>query len=157
MRIPMTFGNPCDWRMLRNSKVSCMYVNKFHKEIFGGDDVIDTYHLKTERAVYHEQYEISDFSNVNHTVEVVVTFDKGEAFFFAADHCDWSFCFIQGLFCITSNKTFEQGSFTDTWRTNYGNDNRWWIIIWCTVDEGDMKTGLITLDVAASLTVCSST
>lgn len=26
VRIPMTFGNPCDWRMLRNSKVSCMYV-----------------------------------------------------------------------------------------------------------------------------------
>lgn len=115
------------------------------------------YHFKTERAIYHEQYEIGDFSNVNHTVEVVVTFDKGEAFFLAADHCDWPFCFIQSLSSITSNKTFEQGSFTDTWRTNYSNDDRWWVVIGCTVDEGDMKTGLITLGLAASLTVCSST
>lgn len=119
--------------------------------------LFDTYHLKTERTVYHEQYEIGDFSNVNHTVEIVVTFDKGEALFFAADHRDWPFCFIQSLFCITSNKTFEQGSFTDTWRTNYGNDDRWWVVIGCTVDERNMKTSLITLDVAASLTVCSST
>lgn len=32
VRIPMTFGNPCDWRMLRNSKVSCIQIN--FKEIF---------------------------------------------------------------------------------------------------------------------------
>ena len=115
------------------------------------------YHLKTERTVHHEQYEIGDFSNVNHTIEVVVTFDESEAFFFAADHCDWPFCFIQSLFRITSNKAFEQGSFTDTWRTNYSNDDRWWVVIGCTIDEGDMKTSLITLDVAPSLAVCSST
>ena len=26
---------------------------------------IDTYHFKTERTIHHEQYEISDFPNVN--------------------------------------------------------------------------------------------
>jgi hypothetical protein len=26
VRMPMTFGNPWDWRMLRNSKVSCMRI-----------------------------------------------------------------------------------------------------------------------------------
>ena len=117
----------------------------------------DAYHFKTERTVDHEQHEISDFPNINHTIEVVVAFHKGESFFLAADYGYGSFCFIQSLFCITSNKTFEQGSFTDTWRTNYGYDDGWWIIIGCTVDKGDVKTGLITFDVAASLTVCSST
>ena len=116
-----------------------------------------TYHLETERAVYHEQNEVGYFSNVDHAIEIIVAFHKGESSLFSGDHCDWSFCFIQSLFRITSNKAFEQGSFTDTWRTNYGNDNRWWVIIGCTVDEGYMKTSLITLDVAASLTVCSST
>ena len=27
------------------------------------------YHFKTERAVYHEQYEIIDFPNVNHIID----------------------------------------------------------------------------------------
>jgi len=131
-----------------------LYVNKFFRK---GNNVTITYHLETERAVYHEQHEIGDFSNVDHTVEIIVAFDKGEASLFAADHCNWAFCFIQGLFCVASNKTFEQGSFTNTWRTNYGNDDRWWVIIGCTVDKGYMKTSLIALDVAATLTVCPST
>ena len=38
VRIPMTFGNPCDWRMLRNSKVSCIvnFYFLFKKRDFGG-------------------------------------------------------------------------------------------------------------------------
>ena len=57
----------------------------------------DTYHLihfKTERNAYHEQYEISDFPNLNHTMQSVVAFDKSESFYPAADYCDWSFCSI---------------------------------------------------------------
>ena len=42
----------------------------------------DAYHFKTERTVYHEQYNISDFSNVNHTTSIeVVAFDKSVWFF----------------------------------------------------------------------------
>ena len=48
MRI-LTFENPCDWRMLRNSKVSIIILKK---EIL--KEVNDAYHFKTERTVYHE-------------------------------------------------------------------------------------------------------
>ena len=45
----LTFENPCDWRMLRNSGVSIIILKK---EIL--KEVNDAYHFKTERTVYHE-------------------------------------------------------------------------------------------------------
>ena len=51
----MTLGKQCDWRMLRNSKVSCIIFKS------GLEGMNGAYNFKTERNVYHEQYEISDF------------------------------------------------------------------------------------------------
>ena len=38
------------------------FTKKFWKGMNGA------YHFKTERTVYHEQYKIIDFPNVNHTI-----------------------------------------------------------------------------------------
>ena len=84
--------------------------------------LFDTHHLKSERTVYHEQYEIGDFPNVDHTIEVVVTFNKGESFFLAADYCNWSFCFIQCLFCVDQGSLPTLGGPTMAMMTGVGSD-----------------------------------
>ena len=35
-----------------------------------------TDHFESKRAIYHEQHQVGDFANVNHTIEVVVAFDE---------------------------------------------------------------------------------
>ena len=50
--------------------------------------------FQIERNVYHEQYENSDFPNLNfnHIIEVVaLAFDKSDWLFLATEYCDWSF------------------------------------------------------------------
>ena len=88
---------------------------------FEGDDIWESVWLEdVEKFKGFLNYFKKDFGgwysihtispNVNHTIEVVVTFNKGELFFLAADYCNWPFYFIQ-LFSVV------QGGFTDTWRT----------------------------------------
>ena len=49
------------------------------------------YHFKTEGTVDHEEDEVSDFPNVDHTVQVVVAFNEGETAFLATDDSDGTF------------------------------------------------------------------
>jgi len=115
------------------------------------------HHLESKRTIHHEQYEVGDFANVNHAVQVVVAFYKRQSSFLSTDDSDRALGLVQRLLRIPSNKTFQEGGFADARRPNNGDDDRWGLIIGCPVNEGNMETCLVALNVATTLTVCSPT
>jgi hypothetical protein len=126
-------------------------------KIINEEDRNATHHLESKRTIYHEQYQVSDFANVNHAVEVIVALDERQSSFLPADDGDRALGFVQRLFCVPSNETFEEGGFADPRRPDNGDDDGWGVVVGCSVDEGDMEACLVPLDIATSLTVCSAT
>ena len=62
---------------------------KCQKRILQTDETV-TYHFETETSINHQQYEINDLAEINHTVEVVATLNKGDTPGLSRDHRDGS-------------------------------------------------------------------
>jgi hypothetical protein len=150
-RTPMTFGKPWDWRMLRNSKVSCARCYEFAES-----KKTKTNHLETIRCVDHEEDQVRNLADVDHRVEVIIGFDECEPPLFSTDDGDWALGFLEGLFRVTTDETLEEGSLSDPWGSNYGDDDRWWSVVGSSIDQGNMKASLVALYVPAALTVSAS-
>lgn len=70
----MTFGNPWDCKMLRNSNVSCVQTSSTGK-VIGNSQGAD--HFEAKRAVDQEENQVDDLAYVDHGVEVIVALNEG--------------------------------------------------------------------------------
>lgn len=61
-------------------------------------------HLEAKIAVNHEQDYVCNLCNVDHGIDVVGAFDKGEAAFLASDDGDGSENFREGVLGVSTDK-----------------------------------------------------
>jgi len=114
-----------------------------------------THHFKTKRTVNHEQNEVGNLANVDHTVEVVVAFNESEPPLLSTDNSNGTLGFIQRLFCIPPDETFEKCGLANTRRTDNRDNDRRRLIIRSSIDKRYMKTRLVLFYLSSSLTVCT--
>jgi len=113
------------------------------------------YHFKAKGTIDHEKDEICNFTNVNHAIEIVGTFNKSESPFLPANDCDGTLGFAQSLFCVSADETFEESGFPDTGGANDGDDDRGRVFMRGTADKGNMEASLALFCSPTALSVCS--
>lgn len=86
----------------------------------------ETYHFKSETTVNHEQDQVDDFAQINHTVQIVSAFDKGNSPSLARYDSDRSLRLTEVVLCETLDERFEQCRLSDSWRSDDSDDDRWW-------------------------------
>ena len=148
----MTLGKPWAWRMLRNSKVSCTGMSPQ-----GRYKNNETHHFKTIRAIDHKQNEVRNFGNVDHGIEVIIAFNECNALLLSADDSYRALYVTEGLFSVASNERLHERGLADAGWADNCDDGRRGLVIGSAVDEGDMKTSLVALSGATTLSVCPAT
>lgn len=123
---------------------------------FNADNRAITHHFEPIRPVNHEQNEISYFADVNHGIEVAIALDEGNALLLATNNGDRPLDFIESLFRVAADEGLEQGRLAHSGRPDDRYDDRRGLVVWCTVDEGNMETGLVPLNISSALSVCAA-
>lgn len=147
----MTFGKPCDWRMLRNSKVSYSNISTIQRVY-----IEVTHHLEPIRTVNHEEDEVRNLPDVDHGVKVVIAFNEGDAFLLAADNSNRALYVVEGLLGVPPDERLHERGLADAGRANHGDNDRRRLVIGSAVDERDMETCLVAFSGPTTLPVSSA-
>ena len=112
-----------------------------------------THHLKTIWPVNHQQDQICNLRNVDHGVEIIIAFDEGYSLLLPANDSNGAFGFVQRLLRVPPNETFKQRALSDTRGSDNSDNNRGRFFVRSTVYQGNVKTGLVSFNITATLSV----
>ena len=112
-----------------------------------------THHFEPKRTIDHKQHKVGDFSYVNHGVEIVIAFDEGYSLLLPANDSNGAFGFVQRLLRVPPNETFKQRALSDTRGSDNSDNNRGRFFVRSTVYQGNVKTGLVSFNITATLSV----
>ena len=65
-------------------------------------------HLKPNRGVDHEESQVTNFGTIDHSLDVVWTFEKSDSSVFVCTDCDCSIDSVELLFCVMVNQGFDE-------------------------------------------------
>ena len=112
-----------------------------------------THHLKTIWPVNHQQDQIRNLRNVDHGVEIVIAFDEGYSLLLPANDSNGAFGFVQRLLRVPPNETFKQRALSDTRGSDNSDNNRGRFFVRSTGYQGNVKTGVVSFNITATLSV----
>lgn len=108
-------------------------------------------HLKAVVSVDHEEDNVGNLGDVDHGLELVGTFEEGQALLLRGDDGDGPLRVGDGLFGIPSDQRLEERRLADAWRADDGNQ-AWRGDVGESVDEGNMEALFLDLRGRASVT-----
>lgn len=123
------------------------------------NDMRATHHLEPETTVNHEEHQVDDFAQINHAVQVVSTFHKGDPPRLSRHYSDRPLRLTQIVLGKPLDKRFEQGRLPHSWRSDDSDNDRRWRqssfihalaflarhlpLLWVSIDERHMKPFLV--------------
>jgi hypothetical protein len=119
----------------------------------GGEDVeeLHSLHLEAVVSVNHEKDNVGHLGDVDHGLELVGAFDKGQALLLGSDDGNGALRVGYRLLGVSSDKRLEESRLAYAGRTDDGDEARRGLI-GQSVDEGNMEALFLDLFVVVSIT-----